>query len=99
MQQDDYVQGGSRVNELESWFGPLDAHLGGDGRREASVGPGRPEAELLLEMGKLAAEAAPQRLFALLTAFAVGRALGRAAGGSSRRRRSRAPLRHRGCGT
>jgi len=78
LQQDDYVQGGSRVNELESWFGPLDAHLGGDGRREASVGPGRPEAELLLEMGKLAAEAAPQRLFALLTAFAVGRALGRA---------------------
>jgi hypothetical protein len=55
---------------------PPDARLGADG--EQALGPAPGEVGLLLEMGKLAAEAGPQRLYALLTGFAVGRALGRA---------------------
>ena len=45
---------------------------------EQGLGPAPNEVGLLLEMGKLAAEAGPQRFYALLTGFAVGRALGRA---------------------
>ena len=75
LQEHEHVQGGKPVEDLKRWFGPLDEYLG---LKEQPVGPGPAETSLLLEMGKLAAEAAPQRLFALLTAFAVGRALGRA---------------------
>ncbi|HYR63545.1 MAG TPA: DUF6457 domain-containing protein [Actinomycetota bacterium] len=65
------------MSELERWFGPLDESLG-IGADQPPVGPGPEEVTVLLEIGKLAAEAGPQRLYALLTAFAVGRALGRA---------------------
>jgi hypothetical protein len=64
------------VDELSTWFGPLSARLGADGQH--ALGPDPDEVRLLLEMGKLAAEAGPQRFYALLTGFAVGRALGRA---------------------
>jgi len=64
------------VDELSTWFGPLNARLGAEA--EQNLGPARSEVGLLLEMGKLAAEAGPQRFYALLTGFAVGRALGRA---------------------
>ena len=64
------------VDELSTWFGPLNARLGAEA--EQGLGPASNEVGLLLEMGKLAAEAGPQRFYALLTGFAVGRALGRA---------------------
>ncbi|GAC1365680.1 MAG: hypothetical protein NVSMB32_09390 [Actinomycetota bacterium] len=67
---------GVSVEELALWFEPLNAALGA-GAQPAEVSPGPAEASLLLKMGKLAAEAGPQRMYALLTAFAVGRALGR----------------------
>ena len=64
----------------DPWFLALDAALGvppgaGPG---LSLGPGPAEAQLLLDVGKFVAEAGPQRMYALLTAFALGRALGRA---------------------
>jgi len=55
---------------------PPGARLGAE--VEQGLGPAPNEVGLLLEMGKLAAEAGPQRFCALLTGFAVGRALGRA---------------------
>ena len=64
------------MDELSTWFGPLNARLGAEA--EQGFGPAPNEVGLLLEMGKLAAEAGPQRFYALLTGFAVGRALGRA---------------------
>lgn len=64
------------MDELAAWFGPLDAALGAVA--DPGVGPGPGEAKLLLDMGKRVAEAGPQRMFALLTAYALGRALGRA---------------------
>src|SRR2546426_1206500 len=64
------------VDELSTWFGPLNARLGAEA--EQGLEPAPNEVGLLLEMGKLAAEAGPQRFYALLTGFAVGRALGRA---------------------
>ena len=73
--RDDERQGGP-VDELSTWFGPLSARLGAGA--EQGLGPAPDEVGLLLEMGKLAAEAGPQRFYALLTGFAVGRALGRA---------------------
>lgn len=59
------------MEELERWFGLLADRLG-----HQNVGPSDDEVKILLEMGKVAAEEGPQRYFALLTAFAVGRALG-----------------------
>ena len=64
------------MDELSTWFGPLEVRLGAEA--EQGLGPAPNEVGLLLEMGKLAAEAGPQRFYALLTGFAVGRALGRA---------------------
>ena len=64
------------MDELSTWFGPLNARLGAEA--EQGLEPAPNEVGLLLEMGKLAAEAGPQRFYALLTGFAVGRALGRA---------------------
>lgn len=73
------------MNEFKSWFDPLDERLvrdkdsltaGGMGGR--SIAPAQDDVPILLEMGKFAAETSSQRYFALLTAFAVGRALGRA---------------------
>ena len=64
------------MDELSTWFGPLNARLGAEAAQ--GLGPAPSEVGLLLEMGKLAAEAGPQRFYALLTGFAVGRALGRA---------------------
>ncbi|GAC1362267.1 MAG: hypothetical protein NVSMB32_02460 [Actinomycetota bacterium] len=63
------------MEDLQRWFGPLNPRL--TDRDPATVGPDATEMRLLLDMGKLAAEAAPQRMVALLTAFSVGRALGR----------------------
>jgi hypothetical protein len=65
------------MDELTRWFEPLDRSLGGDAG-EPSLTPAPGEVRLLLEMGKLAAEGGPQRYFALLTAYVVGRGLGRA---------------------
>lgn len=68
----------------EEWFDRLGERLRADEEppagsgEEVPLGPGEEETRLLLEMGKVAAAAAPQRYYALLTAFAVGRALGRA---------------------
>lgn len=68
------------MDELAAWFGPLDAALGTgmDTGTAPGVGPGPGEAKLLLDMGKRVAQDGPQRMFALLTAYALGRALGRA---------------------
>ena len=79
------------MSELQRWFGPLDAlldppqldppDLGSPGTpvpgRLPSIAPTGEEMDLLLAMGKRAAQVGPQRMFALLTAFGVGRALGR----------------------
>jgi hypothetical protein len=64
------------MTELDDWFGRLDEHLQVPPDRPLGPAPG--DVAVLLDLGKLAAEAGPQRYFALLTAFAVGRALGRA---------------------
>lgn len=69
------------MNELEAWFRPLSLALGA-GAGDPGLGPAPAEVGLLLDLGKTAAEAGPQRMYALLTAFAVGRALGRAERGS-----------------
>lgn len=68
--------GDLQKNELKSWFDPLDKRLAAD----RSIAPGQDDIRTLLEMGKFAAATSPQRHVALLTAFAVGRALGRAEG-------------------
>ncbi|MGH2705556.1 MAG: DUF6457 domain-containing protein [Actinomycetota bacterium] len=62
--------------QLDDWFRMLDEHLQVPPDRPLGPAPG--DVKVLLDLGKVAAEAGPQRYFALLTAFAVGRALGRA---------------------
>ncbi len=64
------------MDELIRWFEPLELLEAVGGR--SSLTPTPREVKLLLEMGKLAAEGGPQRYFALLTAYVVGRGLGRA---------------------
>lgn len=67
------------MDELTRWFEPLDRLL--KAPKGQSLIPTSREVKVLLEMGKLAAEGGPQRYFALLTAYVVGRGLGRAEAG------------------
>ncbi|MGH2706972.1 MAG: hypothetical protein ACRDJF_09725 [Actinomycetota bacterium] len=67
------------MDELTRWLEPLDRFL--DAAEGPSLTPSPREVKLLLEMGKLAAEGGPQRYFALLAAYVVGRGLGRAEAG------------------
>lgn len=56
------------MSELEDWFEKLGSAAGVD-----TPAPSADEVRLLLDIGKKAAEAAPQRYFALLTAYWAGR--------------------------
>lgn len=65
------------MSKLEAWFHSIDWAVAGSEAAADGIGPNTEETKLLLDIGKLVADRAPERYFAMLTAFAVGRILGR----------------------
>ena len=66
------------MDAVEAWFEPLNVAVAGSGSAAEGIGPNSEETKLLLDIGKVVAARGPQRYYAMLTAFSIGRALGRA---------------------
>ena len=66
------------MDALQTWFDPLNAAVAGSDSAAEGIGPDAEETKLLLDIGKIVAARGPQRYYAMLTAFSIGRALGRA---------------------
>lgn len=66
------------MSELVDWFKGLNEAVTGGEAPAQGIGPSDEEAKVLLAIGKTVAERGPQRYYAMLAAFAIGRALGRA---------------------